>query len=653
MLENIQSFSDEGLIKKTTAENLISWIKQENTPHWVTDSINQLIEEKHWDEINNRFFKNISFGTGGIRGRTISKTITNIEAGNQKKGQTPNYATVGTNSLNELVIVRATVALFEYTIEKLIQKGSLQQPSIVVAHDVRHFSKKFSQIISDTWTHLGGISFQFDGPRSTPQLSYTIRSRGLHAGVVVTASHNPFHDNGFKAYSEDGSQISGEEAYNIVEKYNNTQWEKVFSFFTVDNKINNEETKILPKIDDFNYLSALEDSVLNIELLQEHCPKVVFTPIHGTGAISSVPGLWELGANIKVFDEQNDFDPNFSSVKSPNPENPEALSKAINFAKKTNSDVVLGTDPDCDRVGIAVKNHKNFECLTGNQVGAILAEYRLQELQRKQILKQENSKGFCILKTFVTSGLLSKIAENYGATCINTPTGFKWMAKKLKSYEEQAVEAIYEKEGIGLNYNKTDLFSRIEILSRYSKCAVLCAEESYGYLPIDTVRDKDGNASSLAICEALSYLKSQEVSPMEFLDQLYTKYGYHLEETKNIYLEGAKGSEEIKKIMDSFRETPPTKIGSLSVQKIVDFNIPGLYDEDKEVIALENFLILHLDEGFRIAIRPSGTEPKLKFYIFGEGSPVAKVLEDEKNKVHQLYQEVSSELKKEVDQRRN
>ena len=155
MLENIQSFSDEGLIKKSTAENLISWIKQENTPHWVTDSISQLIDEKHWDEINNRFFKNISFGTGGIRGRTISETITNIEAGNQKKGQTPNYATVGTNALNELIIVRATVALFEYTTEKLIQKGSLQQPSIVVAHDVRHFSKKFSQIISDTLTHLG------------------------------------------------------------------------------------------------------------------------------------------------------------------------------------------------------------------------------------------------------------------------------------------------------------------------------------------------------------------------------------------------------------------------------------------------------------------------------------------------------------------
>ncbi len=651
MLENIQSLADKGLIKKSTAENLICWIKQENIPQWVTDSINQLIDGKHWDEINNRFFKNISFGTGGIRGRTISETITSIEAGDQKKGQTPNYATVGTNSLNELVVVRATVALFEYTLENLIQKGSLQQPSIVVAHDVRHFSNKFSQIISDTWKHLGGTSFQFDGPRSTPQLSYTIRSRGFHAGVVVTASHNPFHDNGFKAYSEDGSQISGEEADNIVEKYNNTPWEKVFSIFAIDIKV--DEVNVLPKIDDFNYLSALEDSVLNIDLLQEHCPKVVFTPIHGTGAISSVPGLWELGANIKVFDEQNDFDPNFSSVQSPNPENPEALSKAINFAKKTNSDLVLGTDPDCDRVGIAVKNHKNFECLTGNQVGAILAEYRLQELQRKQVIKPENSKGFCILKTFVTSGLLSKIAENYGAICINTPTGFKWMAKKLKSFEEIAVGKIYEKEGIGLNYNKTDLFSRIEILSRYSKYAVLCAEESYGYLPLDTVRDKDGNASSLAICEALSYLKSQEMSPMEFLDQLYIKYGYHLEETKNIYLEGAKGSEQIKKIMDSFREKPPTKIGSLSIQKIVDFNIPGLYDEDKEQIAIENFLILNLDEGFSIAIRPSGTEPKLKFYIFGVGSPGAKVLEDEKNRVQHLYQEVSSELKKEVDQRIN
>ena len=650
MLEKIKKLAQEGHINQEAEKNLVEWLGLKNIPKYFTDSINELVNEEQWEEINNRFFKNISFGTGGIRGRTISKWVTKSERGDSNKDKSPKFAMVGTNALNEMIVTRATKALFDHAKEKQENENIFSPPTIVIAHDVRHFSKQFSQIIAQTWSVLGGIAYQFDGPRSTPHLSFTIRSRGADAGVVVTASHNPYHDNGFKAYSSDGSQISGEEAESVVRKYKDCSWEDVCDLLQNGEK---PEDIYLPKRDDLFYLSEIENAVLNLELIKTHSPKTIFTPIHGTGAISSVPALWEVGANLKIFDSQNDFDADFSSVNSPNPENQEALSLAIKFAQKAGGEVVLGTDPDCDRVGIAVKSGNKFECLSGNQVGAIIAEYRFHELKRRQILKAENAKGFCLLKTLVTTNLLEKIAHNYGAECVNTPTGFKWMASKLNDYESKAVKEIYENEGIGLNYDKTDIFTRIEILSRYSKYAVLCAEESYGYLPLDTIRDKDGNASSLAIVEALSFIKSIDMTPLGFLDELYKRYGYHLEETKNVYLDGATGSEKISKIMESFRKSPPSRLGSLEVEKIIDFSKPDLLDEEGQPFAKENFLIMQMNEGFRVAIRPSGTEPKLKFYIFGEGSPNPQSLSEEKAKLHEMCDEVSKFLKTEVDQRSN
>ena len=241
--------------------------------------------------------------------------------------------------------------------------------------------------------------------------------------------------------------------------------------------------------------------------------------------------------------------------------------------------------------------------------------------------------------------MLDKIAKHYGVNCVNTPTGFKWMAQKLKNYETKAKQGIYEHEGIGLDYDKTELFSRMLILSKYSSYPVLCAEESYGYLPIDTVRDKDGNASALSITEALSYLKSVEKSPTAFLDELYKRYGYHYELTVNIFLEGPEGSAKIEKIMKSYREKPIEKISNLQVTKTLDFSKPDILDEEGEEVAKENFLILSLENGFRIALRPSGTEPKLKFYIFGESEPNPEDLSATKINVKREVEELSEFMK--------
>jgi len=272
-------------------------------------------------------------------------------------------------------------------------------------------------------------------------------------------------------------------------------------------------------------------------------------------------------------------------------------------------------------------------------------------LKRKQLLKEENQSSFAILKTFVTSPLLSRIAKANNIRCINTQTGFKWMAKKLRDYEEQATYEIKEKEGIGWDYDNTDLFTRIQILSRYSTYVLLAAEESYGYLPLDLVRDKDGNASALAIAELFSFLKASQLTAFEFLENLYQKYGYHAEKTENIYFEGAEGSETIRKIAKSYREKSPEKIADIDIVGVQDFLQPGQIDEDEEALPMENFLIFTLENGFFIAIRPSGTEPKIKFYIFGLGDAGTQDLQSSKDKVDSLMDSIGAWLLEDAHKR--
>jgi phosphoglucomutase len=650
IINNVQqAYEGENLIK-TSFENLMAYLNTKEMPDRIIESIGELLTDKNWEELNDRFHANLAFGTGGMRGRTIGKSVTKVEKGNKSPTGGPEFAAVGANTLNELTVIRATKALYLYIKQWMAGEGIYEQPRLVVAHDVRHFSANFSDLVANEWAQMGGYAMKFDGPRSTPQLSFAVRSNYAHAGVVITASHNPFHDNGFKAYFYDGAQLVPPHANKVVENYNRIAISDLIPSLEVDTK--NFPITTLPTSDDLGYRAVLEDAVLDPEMLKNQSLKLVFTPIHGTGAITAVPALWDHGVEVCIVDEQNIQDPNFSTVKSPNPENPEALKMGISVAKKTRSSLVLGSDPDSDRIGVAARDGDGkFNCLTGNQVACMLAEYRLMQFKRKQLLREENQKGFALLKTFVTSPLLSKIAQGNGISCINTPTGFKWMSQKLRKYEEQATIEIKEKEGLGLDYDNTDLFARIDILSRYSRYVFLAAEESYGYLPVDLVRDKDGNASALAIAELFAFLKSSNSTALDFLDSLYLKYGYHAEKTENIYFEGAEGSETINKLAKSYRKSPPVKISDIEITGIKDFLQTGHLDEEEENLPLENFLIINLENDFSVAIRPSGTEPKIKYYIFGSEAKGSLDLVKSKEKVNALIDTIAKWLVEDAEQR--
>ena len=650
LLLSLNKAKENNFLYNSSIENISEFLECAETPEWIVKSLEELLEGESWEELNNRFYTNLAFGTGGMRGRTIGNIITKAERGNTRKNETPDYAAVGSNTLNEITLLRATKALFLHIKKWLAEEGVLSQPRLVVAHDVRHFSRKFCELVASAWTKLGGYALVFDGPRSTPQLSFTVRHQYAHAGVVITASHNPSHDNGFKAYFADGAQLVPPHAQEVVERYQKISISELLPLLTSSE--DEPGWNILPIEDDLAYRAALEDAVLDPEILKENAPKLVFTPIHGTGAISAIPALWDHGVEVAVVDEQNLQDPNFSTVKSPNPENPEALKKGISVAQKTKSNLVLGSDPDCDRIGVAVRGKGGkFQCLTGNQVATMLAEYRLLVAKRKKILSDDGANNVAILKTFVTTPMISRIAENFGVRCVNTPTGFKWMAEKLGKYEDQALIELKEKEGLALDFDATDLFVRIDILTRYSTYVILGAEESYGYLPLDIVRDKDGNASALAIAELFGFLKSSKTEPLQFLDNLYKKYGYHEEKTENLYFEGAEGNETIKKLAASYRTK---KLSSIAGQKIVkskDFLEKGYIDEDEEELPQENFLMLELENGFTIAIRPSGTEPKIKYYLFGCGEKNALELEKSKNEVSSKIKEISEWLVNDANER--
>ena len=651
--EKLKIALSEERVLQSAYDNISEYIKDETSPPWIRESLNELIDQEEWEEINDRFHKQLSFGTGGMRGRTIGRVITATEKGNSEEGVTPQYAAVGSNTLNELTLLRATLALFKYVENWNAQRGILEQARIVIAHDVRHFSEKFAFLVAGAWEDLGGYAMLFDGPRSTPQLSFTVRNRYAHAGVVITASHNPSHDNGFKAYFADGGQLVPPHDEEIVKLYTGIALAEIIPWLTED-KLAEKKPTILPNLDDMAYLAALEDAVIDPQLIKDNPPKLVFTPIHGTGSIAAVPALWDHGVEVALVDEQNSHDSNFTTVKSPNPENPEALEMGIRVAKKTKSEAVIGSDPDCDRIGVAVKAESGkFTCLTGNQIASLLAEYRILALRKRQIIREENSSSFALLKTFVTTPLINKIANANGIKCINTPTGFKWMAEKLGKYEETAKLQIKEKEGLSIDFDDTELFSRMDILSRYSTSVILSAEESYGYLPFDLVRDKDGNASSLAVAEVFAYLKSIDKTPLEFLDILYQKYGYHAERTENIYFEGAQGSATIAKLTESYRKNALTEIADIKVTSTKDFLQKGYLDEDEDPLVEQNFIFITLENDFHVAIRPSGTEPKIKYYLFGSGEASPDNLQESKDSINNMLTTVGNWLVENAHERVN
>ncbi len=614
IIEKIEAAGASGDLLESTVKHLHAWTQADYLPEWVGASIAELVEQSAWEELNDRFYRELAFGTGGMRGRTIGKVSTSVEQGSLHASGAPAYAAVGTNVLNDFNIVRATIGLYEYVSAYLIGTGCYDRPRFVIAHDVRHFSRHFCLLAASTWNRLGGQALIFDGPRSTPQLSFAVREYGAHCGAVITASHNPPHDNGFKVYFGDGAQVVAPHAEAIVAQVQAVSLEAVPAYLELDLS----QIITLGNDADAAYLAVLEAGVLDPEVMAQQAPKVVFSPIHGTGGISSIPALKKLGVEVIEVPEQAVQDGRFPTVQSPNPENAEALKMAMETAEATGASVVLATDPDADRMGVAVRNVAGeLQLLTGNQIGTLLAEYRIATLKESGVIPEAGSERAALIKTFVTTPMQEALATAHGIKTVNTLTGFKWIGEKMADYEAEMEAGLLEAEGMALDYDRCDPWTRAELLMEYSTFFVFGGEESYGYLASDRVRDKDANAAVVMFCEMAAYLQAQEMTIPEYLDSLYLEHGYYLESTINIYYEGAAGSEKIAAILASYREDAPAAFGDIEVTGFTDFGRTERVDTDGKPIPAQDFYVLELDNGYSFAVRGSGTEPKIKFYLFG------------------------------------
>jgi phosphoglucomutase len=576
-------------------------------------AVEELVDSSEWSELNDRFYQTLAFGTGGIRGRTIGKIVTKAERGNSREDQRPEFPCVGTNAMNFFNISRATRGLVAYLHDCNRREKISAKPKIVIAHDPRFFSKEFASLAAKIASENGCDAFVFDGPRSVPELSFAVRYLKASAGVVVTASHNPPHDNGYKVYFSDGAQVIEPHASGIIAKVNAITSE---TFTPLPASEQGKVTTIGKEVDEA-YMQRLETLILDPEVIREaKSLRIIYTPLHGTGAVIIKPMLKRLGFNFQVVPEQDRFDGRFPTVKSPNPENAEALTMAIELAQKEDADLVVATDPDCDRMGAAVRaKDGKMKLLTGNQIGSLLAWYRTKTLFDKGVLNKENASRAVIIKTFVTTDLQKAIAEHYGLRCIETLTGFKYIGAKLRKYEHAVPE--------GLRQNYVDLSEDETRRLRldHSSFYVFGGEESYGYSGADFVRDKDGNGAVIMFCEVAAYAKSRGQTVDHLLDEIYAMFGYFAEKNGSLVFEGAEGAGKIARLVKSYATEPFSEVLGAKVESVRNFETDEIKDVEGDNIPKEKMSIFQLEDGTRIAVRPSGTEPKIKYYLFAQRRP--------------------------------
>lgn len=614
-LEEISQAVEAGHLLGTSADNIRLLLAGGDNAVYRA-SIEELVSRKLWSELNDRFFKTLAFGTGGLRGRTIGKVVTAAERGNAPAGACPEFPCVGTNALNFYNVSRATQGLVHYARAHLGTKTPAggktpePRPSVAIAYDTRYFSRAFAEYAAKVASELGCDVFLFEGARSTPELSFAVRHFNATAGVVITASHNPPHDNGFKAYFSDGAQVVEPHASGIITEVNRVTSE-VYRPVT-----ESERGKIVFLGPDFDelYKERLRTLVLRPELIAaQKNLKIVFTAIHGTGGIISVPLLRDLAFQVSTVPDQDNPDGGFPTVKSPNPENAEALSLAMALADRENADLVLGTDPDADRMGAACRDRQGkIQLLSGNQIGSLLAWYRIRTLKELGILTPENAGRAVIIKTFVTTDLQKVIAQAEGLRCVETLTGFKYVGEKLGKYEAALPElprlqyrSLTEEETRRLRLERSTYF-------------VFGGEESYGYSGADFVRDKDANSAVVMFAEVAAYVKAQRLALDELLDRIYLQYGYYLEQSNWLVFEGAEGAAKIKRLVEAYKANPPATLDGVKVTSVRDFSGGGIMDTEGDLIPKENMLMLYLEDHRRVVVRPSGTEPKIKFYLSGK-----------------------------------
>ena len=479
----------------------------------------------------------------------------------------------------------------------------------MIGHDTRHFSRDYADYCAKLCADLGCDAYLFDGPRATPQISYQIRQVNAAGGVILTASHNPYHDNGFKAYLDDGGQIVEPAASGIIAEVNALQ---TAEYEALPSEQRGQVIALGEEADEV-YMAETQTLLLQPELLEGRSAKVVYTSIHGTGGHIVVPLLKKLGFEVLTVDEQEVSDGRFPTVSSPNPENAEALQMAIDLAIKEGADAVIGTDPDCDRMGVAVRNTAGeMELITGNQIGSLMAWYRIKTMFEKGWITEANRSRAVLVKTFVTSTLQDTIAHQSGISVVNTLTGFKWIAAKLRKYEEALPQDKVS------DYRSLSEEESRKLRLEYSKFFVFGGEESYGYLGSDFVHDKDGNGAVVMFAELVAYAASKGCKVTDLMDEVYQEYGVHLEIGKSIYMEGAEGAAKIAKLAKSYSENPPTEVDGSKVAKVRDFNTDAIFDEEGDQVPAQAMLMVDLEDGRVFAVRPSGTEPKIKYYLFGK-----------------------------------
>jgi phosphoglucomutase len=646
--DRIQAAVSAGQLLESSARNITQLLARSSSPIDL-QSVTELVDAGAWGELNDRFFKTLAFGTGGLRGRTIGKIVTAAERGTPHPLDRPEFPCVGTNAMNTFNISRATQGLAAYLKEWFAREQRPGRPKIAIAYDTRHFSRDFAELTAKVASENGVDVVLFSAPRSTPELSFAVRHTNATAGIVLTASHNPPHDNGYKVYFEDGAQVVEPHASAIIAKVNAVESDTYTALPSAEQGV----IEAVAETIDAAYMERLETLVLDRSVVEKARDlKIVFTAIHGTGGEISRPMLQRLGFQFSVVPEQAAFDGRFPTVKSPNPENAEALSLAIALANEQGADLVIATDPDCDRMGVAFRNAAgSMELLTGNQIGSLMAWYRATTLIKQGVIHAGNVERCVIIKTFVTTDLQKAIAAKLGMRCVETLTGFKYIGAKLTQYERALPAAA--RAGYRQRSEAETRALRLADSSFY----VFGGEESYGYSGADFARDKDGNGATVMFCEVAAYAKANGLTLDALLDQIYAEFGFYLEKNGNLTFEGAEGAAKIKRLADSYAAQPPAAIDGVTVIGNRNFATETIHDVEGDLIPKEAMLMMELADGRRVAVRPSGTEPKIKFYLFArrEPTPGCRFTRDElaaiKADVQTSLERLWAELQADVERR--
>lgn len=571
----------------TYQENYQKWLDFAELPDYLRQDLENMDEKTKEDA----FYTNLEFGTAGMRG----------------------LIGAGTNRINIYVVRQATEGLARLIESK---SGNEKERGVAIAYDSRHFSPEFAFESAAVLAKHGIKSYVFESLRPTPELSFAVRHLNCFAGIMITASHNPAPFNGYKVYGEDGGQMPPHDADALTTYIRAIENPFAVEIADVEAEKASGLIEVIGEAVDVEYLKEVKDVNINPALIEEFGKdmKIVYTPLHGTGEMLARRALAQAGFDsVQVVEAQATADPDFSTVKSPNPESQAAFALAEELGRQVGADVLVATDPDADRVGVEVlQKDGSYLNLSGNQIGAIMAKYILEAHKNAGTLPENAA----LCKSIVSTDLVTKIAESYGATMFNVLTGFKFIAEKIQEFEEK--------------HNHTYMMG---------------FEESFGYLIKPFVRDKDAIQAVLVVAELAAYYRSRGLTLADGIEEIYKEYGYYAEKTISVTLSGVDGAEQIKEIMAKFRNNAPKEWNATAITVVEDFKAQTATAADGTVTNLttppSDVLKYTLADGSWIAVRPSGTEPKIKFYI----AVVGESNEDSQAKIANIEAEINAFVK--------